>query len=76
MTLPTWIAQIISVEATDSQFSKVLVQFTDDHRGCTRQPSTTVVKRFLFELRVDQSGALIIGIYAAPASKQTQGYLP
>ncbi len=59
-------SKIISVETAAPQVSNVLVQFTDDTADVQGQPPT-VVKRFLFELRVDQSGALVIGIYAAPA---------
>lgn len=58
--------KIISVEVAGPQFSKVLVQFTDETADAQGQP-LTVVRRFLFELHVDQSGALVIGIYAVPA---------
>jgi hypothetical protein len=58
--------KIVSVEASDTQFSKALVQFTDETADAQGQP-LTVVRRFLFELHVDQSGALVIGIYAVPA---------
>ena len=48
---------ILSAEDTGPNFARVLVEFTDTVAG------ETVTRRFLFEVRVDRAGALIVGIY-------------
>jgi hypothetical protein len=59
--------RILSAEDTGPQYARVLVEFTDrvmDQQGQTQQ----VPKRFLFEVRVDSNGALVIGVYFPPAN--------
>ena len=53
---------ILSVEDTGPSFARVLVEFSD-----TPTSGDTVARRFLFEVRVDRNGALVIGIYEPPA---------
>jgi hypothetical protein len=53
---------IVSAEDTGPSFARVTVAFTD-----TSTAGETVSRRFLFEVRVDRAGALVIGIYQAPA---------
>lgn len=54
---------IVSAQDTGPSFARVTVAFAD-----TSTAGEAVSRRFLFEVRVDRAGALVIGIYyAAPA---------
>ncbi|MHB8868279.1 MAG: hypothetical protein ACYC6T_08510 [Thermoleophilia bacterium] len=56
---------VISVATTDGPNTRVLVEFLD--RVTTVQGTNETTLRFYYEMRVDDSGALVTAIYKAPA---------